>query len=217
MNVSFTSLILSLIGCLSLINANQSSDNQTLTMLMLTTIRSPPPLISHYLRRRSSIEVIYTTSNLTDDSNEKNISSSINDLQPYEHPHGYSMIKDRSSKLRADDGRIFSFFLFEDFTKTQIKVIVTVVIIISLIMLVIALFRFKWVIWMHTSRRTCVCRFRSSPYVPYLWSDLIVMKHERDRGVVGHENCDCRRDSHQFLAQIKHMDRLVLEKQDECS
>jgi len=133
MNIIF---ILLLTGCLSWINTSHSSDNHTLTMLILTTIQSSS---SSIIKRRSSIEVFYTTANRT----ENNISSSMNELRPFDTVHAYNIIKDGSSKLRKPRSMNFNISLFLDLTKTQIKVIVTVVIIISFIMFIIAIFRFK--------------------------------------------------------------------------
>jgi len=98
MNISF--IILLFTGCLSLINTtNSSNNNNTFTMFILSTIKSSPSLIKHYLKRRSSVHVIYTTSNLTDDSMiNNNISLSINKLQPIDNSYVYNIIKDSPSK-----------------------------------------------------------------------------------------------------------------------
>ncbi len=91
MNRSF---ILLLTGCLSWINASHSySNNQTLTMFILTTIQSSPAII----KRRSSIDSFYSTTNRT----ENNISSSMDELRPFDNVHAYNIIKDGSSKLKT--------------------------------------------------------------------------------------------------------------------
>jgi hypothetical protein len=62
-------------------------------MFILTTIQSSPAII----KRRSSIDSFYSTTNRT----ENNISSSMDELRPFDNVHAYNIIKDGSSKLKT--------------------------------------------------------------------------------------------------------------------
>jgi len=77
--------------------------------------------------------------NLTDDYIS---SSTTNRIQKFDISYEYNTMKDVSSKLNKNFS-FCKFFFFSALTKTQIKVIITVVFIISFIMLIIAIFRFK--------------------------------------------------------------------------
>jgi hypothetical protein len=65
-------------------------------MFILSTIQSSPSSIKHYLKRRSSVHFIYTTSN--DSMINNNISLSTNKLQLVDNFQVYNLIKDSSSK-----------------------------------------------------------------------------------------------------------------------
>jgi hypothetical protein len=80
-------------------------------MFTLTTIQSSPSLIKHYLKRRSSIQVIYTTLNKTDDLIINNSSLTTNKLPNFEDSYAYNIIKDGSSKLKKKNFEI-NFFPF---------------------------------------------------------------------------------------------------------
>jgi len=67
-------------------------------MFIFNPIQSSSSLIKHYLKRRSSVHFIYTTSNITDESIQNNISLSTNKFGPFDYIHVYNMNKDASSK-----------------------------------------------------------------------------------------------------------------------
>ncbi|CAF2746442.1 unnamed protein product [Rotaria sp. Silwood2] len=120
MNINhFAFIILFFIGCLSLINQINCSNNNTSTMLILATSSSS---INNYFKRRLSRHFITKNNNFTDD----NITSLTNRIRILDTSYNYNAMK-----------------YLPTFTKTQIKVIITVVIIISFIMFIIAIFRFK--------------------------------------------------------------------------
>ncbi|CAF4091770.1 unnamed protein product [Rotaria magnacalcarata] len=131
MNINlFTVIVLFSIGCLSLINRincssgnnnNNNNNNNTTTMLILTTAQLSS--INDNFKRRSARHFIYKALNFTDNNN---ITSSIDRIRIFDATHHYNTMRN-----------------FFTLTKTQIKVTVTTVVIISLIMLIIAIFRFK--------------------------------------------------------------------------
>ncbi|CAF1186661.1 unnamed protein product [Rotaria sordida] len=115
----FMFIILFFIGCLSLINRINCSNNNTSTMLILVT---PSSSINDYVKRRLSRHFISKNINSTDDD----ITLLTNHIRTFDTSSSYNTMKH-----------------FSTLTKTQIKVIITVVIIISFIIFIIAIFRFK--------------------------------------------------------------------------
>jgi hypothetical protein len=63
-------------------------------MFILATIQSSSTLINQHLKRRSSVHLISSTFNLTNDS----ISLSMNKLRTLDPIHGYNIAKDGSSE-----------------------------------------------------------------------------------------------------------------------
>ncbi|CAF1136239.1 unnamed protein product [Rotaria sp. Silwood1] len=122
MNINhFMFIILFFIGCLSLINRINCLNNNTSTMLILAT-SSTSSSINDYFKRRLSKHFISKNINFTDD----NITSLTNRIHIFDTSYNYNTMK-----------------YIPTLTKTQIKVIITVVIFISFIMFIIAIFRFK--------------------------------------------------------------------------
>ncbi|CAF0777315.1 unnamed protein product [Rotaria sordida] len=95
-------------------------------MFLLTTIQSSTLLVNQYRKSHSSVNLIDSTLSLTNDSIKNHINLSMNKFQSFDNSLRYSFMKDGSN-----------------LTKTQIKVIFTVVIIISFIIFIMAIFRFK--------------------------------------------------------------------------
>ncbi|CAF4581124.1 unnamed protein product [Rotaria sp. Silwood1] len=95
-------------------------------MLSLTTIQSSTLFINQYAKSHSSENLFGSTLRLTNDSIKNNINLSTNKFQSFDNSLEYNIMKDGST-----------------LTKTQIKVILTVVIIISFIMFIMVIFRFK--------------------------------------------------------------------------
>lgn len=101
MHINFYLFIILLLNeYLSLINTinSPSSSSPSLTMFILTRIQSSPSSIKHYLKRRSLVHVIYTTSNITNDSIKNHTNLSTNKLRTYDNSHIFNFIKDGSSK-----------------------------------------------------------------------------------------------------------------------
>ncbi|CAF4761946.1 unnamed protein product [Rotaria sp. Silwood1] len=122
MNINhFMFIILFFIGCLSLINRINCLNNNTSTMLILAT-SSTSSSINDYFKRRLSKHFISKNINFTND----NITSLTNRIHIFDTSYNYNTMK-----------------YIPTLTKTQIKVIITVVIFISFIMFIIAIFRFK--------------------------------------------------------------------------
>ncbi|UJR36522.1 hypothetical protein I4U23_029243 [Adineta vaga] len=99
-------------------------------MFIFTTT---PSLLEHYIKRRSSVY------NLSTNSIENDSPST------FEHSYDTNTFKDVTSmqlKIKNKEDML-NLLLNLDLTKTQIKVIMTVVIIIGFIMFIIAVFRFK--------------------------------------------------------------------------
>ncbi|CAF2053462.1 unnamed protein product [Rotaria magnacalcarata] len=95
-------------------------------MFLLTTIEASPSLLNNHEKSHSTMKYIYPVLNLTNESIKNNINSSLNKLRSFDNSLTYTLIRDGSN-----------------LTKTQMKVILTVVIVISFIMFIMAIFRFK--------------------------------------------------------------------------
>ncbi|CAF4153718.1 unnamed protein product, partial [Rotaria magnacalcarata] len=94
-------------------------------MFLLTTIEASPSLLNNHEKSHSTMKYIYPVLNLTNESIKNNINSSLNKLRSFDNSLTYTLIRDGSN-----------------LTKTQMKVILTVVIVISFIMFIMAIFRF---------------------------------------------------------------------------
>ena len=81
-----------------MINTINSSNNSRTTLFILATIQSSPSLTNHYLKRRSSLQFMHKTLNITDDSIKTNLSLSTNKFRNIDHSHGYHFLKDGMSK-----------------------------------------------------------------------------------------------------------------------
>ncbi|CAF4721501.1 unnamed protein product, partial [Rotaria socialis] len=95
-------------------------------MFLIPTIESSSSLLNNHEKSHSTMTYIYPVLNLTNESIKNNINSSLNKLRGFDNSLTYTSIKDGSN-----------------LTKTQIKVILTVVIVISFIMFIMAIFRFN--------------------------------------------------------------------------
>lgn len=185
--------IVFLLGSILVIHSPSSTSiNQTSTM----TLQSLFSFKSH------------STSNITDYSNEKNISSSINPLPTSNHSLAYYFMKDRSSKWEWENIQIdcLFFFFFRSFVKNSNQNSSHCRVnhqfdYVDYCSISISVSYFEW-----THRNMHMCHFRSSPSVS-LFDQIDWGK--RRRGF-----CYCRRDSHLFLRQIQtHLSRL---DDDQC-